>query len=125
MGSAAPAATGTQRPADPLKRQEKQLPVQADSQQTPSAQKFDAHSGALLQAWPRGFLPHEPFTQVLGAMQSALLAHEFPQVAPRHLNGEHDVGVGGTQRPVWQVLAWVCRSVAASQLAPRQTAPLG
>lgn len=105
FGSAAPAATGTQRPAEPLSRQEKQLPVQDDSQHTPSAQKFEAHSLAAPHAWPSGRLPQEPFTQTLGAMQSALLAHELPQLDPRHLNGEHDVGVGGTHRPVWQVLA--------------------
>ena len=72
-----------------------------------------------------GRLPHEPFTQTLGAMHSALVAQEFPQVAPRHLNGAHDVAVGGVHLPPWQVLAWVARSLAGSQLAPLQAVPAG
>lgn len=123
LGSLVPDATARQRPACPLRRQEKQVDVQAFSQQTPSAQKFDAHSPAPPQACPRGFLPHDPFTHTLGVTQSALLAHEFAQLEPRHLNGAHEVGAGGTHRPDWQVLAWVKRSVAGSQLAPRQAVP--
>ena len=49
LGSALPAATAEHLPARPLSLQEKQLEVQALSQQTPSAQKFDKHSAATAQ----------------------------------------------------------------------------
>jgi len=47
-GSAAPAATGTQMPIEPGSAHERQDPVQAALQQTPSKQSAEEHS---LENW--------------------------------------------------------------------------
>jgi hypothetical protein len=125
LGSTSPAAVARHLPSWPGCLQEKQLALQSLSQQKPSAQKPEAHSAANEQIWPIGFFPHEPLTQLLGAMQSALLPQEFPHVAPLHLNGEHDDAVGVLQTPPAQVLAWVTLLVVALQLAALHTVPAG
>ena len=106
-GSGDPAATAEQVPALPVWLQEKQLDVQAVEQQTPWAQKLLRHSSAREQTAPGGFLPHEPFTQVLGATQSELVEQALPQRLPLHLKGVHREVAGVTQRPSLQVLCWV------------------
>jgi hypothetical protein len=125
LGSLAPGATATHCPAVPASLHEKQLALQALSQHTPSAQKPERHSAGLVteQACPFGFLPHELFTQVLGATQSALLAQVLAQAPPLHLKGAHEDAAGGVQRPLTQVLAWVKRFVAASHEAGLQVVP--
>jgi hypothetical protein len=66
----------------PGRLQEKQLALQAPEQQTPWAQNPEAHSVACAQIAPTGLRPHDPFWQMAGATQSALLAQLLPQEAP-------------------------------------------
>jgi hypothetical protein len=54
LAGSSPAETGTQVPALPARLQATQVPSQAPSQQTPSAQNPDSHSAAALQLAPRG-----------------------------------------------------------------------
>jgi hypothetical protein len=72
-----------------------------------------------------GFLPHDPFTQVLGATQSALLPQELPHAVPLHLKGAHELAAGVLHAPLTHVLACVALPVVALQLAPLQTVPAG
>ena len=51
------------------------MPVHAVAQQTPCAQKLDAHSVAAVQVCPSGFFEHVPPLQTLGAAQSAFVVH--------------------------------------------------
>jgi hypothetical protein len=126
LGSGSPAGVARHLPAWPLSLQEKQLAVQALSQQTPSAQKPVAHSPAIEQIWPAAFLPHDPPTQVLGLMQSTSVAQPVPQaVAPLHLNGEQGLAVGVLQAPATQVLTWVRLLIVPLQLAGLHTVPAG
>jgi len=68
--SSAPAAKFVQRPFDEVRAQLRQLPWQAFSQQTPSTQKFDAHSVLAAQPWPNCLGPQLAWTQVWPATQS-------------------------------------------------------
>jgi hypothetical protein len=61
-GSAAPKVVGPQVPIRPACAQLTQGPVQAMLQQTPSAQKPEAHCAPALQTAPSGFGPQLPFT---------------------------------------------------------------
>jgi hypothetical protein len=54
-GSTEPVATGTQVPIEPASVQDRQAPVQALAQQTPSMQYAEAHSLEIWQGAPRGF----------------------------------------------------------------------
>jgi hypothetical protein len=68
-GSGAPAGTAAQVPRLFGNAQKLHLPVQALSQQTPSAQERpDTHSAVVVQVWPLPRLPQLPLVQVLGAM---------------------------------------------------------
>lgn len=82
------AAAGEQVPTFPDWLQDMQSPVQAESQQAPSAQKPEAHSAAVPHAWPSVLLPpatHSPPVQVLPALQSAPVAQETLHApAPSH-----------------------------------------
>ena len=124
-GSGAPAATGTQAPALPVWLQEKQLAVQALAQQTPWAQKLEAHSAAPEQRAPSGFFPQDPFWQTAGATQSASLAQTAPQAGPLQRKGAQEVAAGEAHRPPLQVPVWVWRLLAGSQLPARQGVPVG
>jgi hypothetical protein len=61
-GSAAPSVVGAQVPRRPDCAQLTHGPVQAMLQQTPSAQKPEAHCDPALQMAPSGFGPQLPFT---------------------------------------------------------------
>jgi hypothetical protein len=61
-GSAAPRVAGAQVPSRPDCAQLTQAPVQAMLQQTPSAQKPEAHCEPALQIAPSGLGPQLPFT---------------------------------------------------------------
>jgi hypothetical protein len=124
-GSGLPAVTGAQVPAWPVWLQEKQLAVQALPQQTPWAQKLEAHSAAAEQRAPRGFFPQEPFWQTAGDTHWPSLAQLAPQEAPLQRKGAQEVAAGETQRPPLQVPSWVSRLLAGSQLPARQSVPLG
>jgi hypothetical protein len=54
---ACPCGTARQNPTWPLTLQLKQVPVQADSQQTPSTQLLDAQASFAPQGWPFGCFP--------------------------------------------------------------------
>jgi hypothetical protein len=105
--------------------QAKQLAVQALAQQTPWAQKLEAHSTAAEHRAPSGFFPQDPFWHTAGATQSASPAQLAPQEAPLHRKGAQEAAAGERQRPPLQVPSWVWRLLAASQLPARQAVPLG
>ena len=73
--SALPSGRFVQRPFDDGSAQLRQAPVHAWSQQTPSTQKFDAHSSLPLQACPGCLGPQLPFTQALPGWQSLSAVH--------------------------------------------------
>jgi hypothetical protein len=58
------------------------VPQIADEQQTPSTQLLLSHSAPELHSSPSRFLPHEPPSQTLPALQSALLPQAALQVVP-------------------------------------------
>jgi hypothetical protein len=124
-GSGLPAETGEQVPARPVWLQEKQLAVQAVPQQTPWAQKLEAHSAPAEQRAPVGFLPQDPFTQTAGDTHWLSLAQLAPQPAPLQRKGAQEVAAGDTQRPPLQVPSCVSRLLAGSQLPARQGVPVG
>jgi hypothetical protein len=69
-GSGAPVATAVHWPIAVGSAQERHMPLQSVAQQTPCAQKVDAHSVPVEQKAPMGFLPHELCTHVFGVTQS-------------------------------------------------------
>ena len=75
------------------------MPLQSVAQQTPCAQKVDAHSVPVEQKAPMGFLPHELAAQVLGAMQSPSPWHWVKQREPLHAKGAHGSAWGVTHWP--------------------------
>lgn len=121
---ALPAATGEQVPAEPASAHDRQVPVQAVSQQTPCAQNPDTHEAAVLQAAPGGSLPQLPFAQTLGATQSALVVQVALQAAVPQAKGAHGAVLAGRQVPApSQVRAWV--SVDPVHEAAPQFVPAG
>ena len=70
-GSSAPRAVGPQVPMRPLWLQLTQGPLQAVLQQTPSAQKLDAHWVEAVQMAPSGLSPQLPATHFTFSAQSA------------------------------------------------------
>ena len=87
-GSAAPCVVGPQVPRRPDCAQLTQGPVQAMLQQTPSAQKPEAHCDPAVQMAPSGFGPQLPFTH-LDPRQSLSEEQVAAQVllVGSHLNG--------------------------------------
>jgi hypothetical protein len=81
-GSALPVGTLVQVPSAPGNAHDWQEPLQAELQQTPSAQKFDWHSDAAEHEAPGGFLPHELRLQTLGVKQLLLLVQALKQAVP-------------------------------------------
>jgi hypothetical protein len=73
-GSSTPRGDGPQVPIRPLWLQLTQGPLQAVLQQTPSAQKLEAHWAAAVQAAPGGLSPQLPATHLTFAAQSASVA---------------------------------------------------
>jgi len=47
-----------------------------------------------------GFLPHDPFTQVFGATQSASVVHMVEHTVPEHMNGLQSTWPGAWQVPL-------------------------
>ncbi len=97
-----PAGTVLQVPAVPGRAQDRQVPSQVVPQQVPCSQKPELHSPAAVHAEPSGFLPQLPFTQVLGAAQSASVAHVVRQALAvgSQVNGMHDCVAVGTHAPL-------------------------
>jgi hypothetical protein len=106
VGSGSPLATGAHVPGVAASAHDRHVPVQAVRQQTPCAQKPEAHSAPSAQVAPGDFRPHDPFVHTAGVAQSASAAHVALQTWAPHRKGKHDVAGGVTQRP------------APSQLAP-------
>ena len=98
-GSGAPVATFEQIPIEVASAHERHMLPQAVAQQTPCAQKVEAHSLPSEQKAPVAFLPQEFVSQVLGATQSALLWHDEKQRPPLHAKGAHGSDGGATHWP--------------------------
>jgi hypothetical protein len=98
-GSAPPVGTGLQVPALAASAHDRQVPVQALSQQTPWAQKPEAHSVPSAQAAPGGLSPHEPLAQTAGGAQSASAVHELLHTETPQRNGKQELEAGVTQAP--------------------------
>ena len=124
VGSAAPAGTGVQTPADWGKAQDTQEPVQAPAQQTPWAQMPEAHSVGLLavQGSPLGLRPQLPRTQTLGVAHSVSVAQRWPHWFPLQRLGVQ-LRVVVAQAPFRQV-PMAYRLAEASQLSAWQMVPL-
>jgi len=87
-GSAAPKVAAPQIPARPACAQLTQGPVQAMLQQTPSAQKPEAHCDPATQIAPSGFGPQLPFThfELTQSLSETQVAAQEPVVGSQ-LNG--------------------------------------
>jgi hypothetical protein len=81
-GSGAPVATSAHWPIEVASAHERQVPVHPVAQQTPCAQKVEAHSLPTEQKAPTGFFPHELAVHALGATQSLSPRHEEKQREP-------------------------------------------
>jgi hypothetical protein len=122
-GSVRPSATGTHSPGEDTLLHETHAPSQACAQQTPSAQKFDSHSSALVQRADNGFLPHEPFLQLwLGAHSlSALQPSKQEFFVASQPNGLQTSTLPGMHLPAWHCLIPATEAplhVPATQVVP-------
>jgi hypothetical protein len=81
-GSAAPFSTAEQVPTLPDTAHDMQVPVQAELQQKPWAQKPEPHSLLPAQAPPIGRLPQLAFTQTLLALHSVLMVQVMLHAPP-------------------------------------------
>jgi hypothetical protein len=103
--------------------QDMQVAVQALLQQTPCAQKPDAHAEAAVHSAPGGSLPQLLLTQELGETQSVLAEQVVLQAPVPHSKGSHMTVVAARQVPApSQVRAWVnvepVQDAAAPQIMP-------
>ena len=81
-GSAAPVGTFVQAPSVPVSAHDWQAPVQALSQQTPCAQRDEAHSLPAEHEAPLFLRPHELPLQTLGVEQFAVTVHARKHFVP-------------------------------------------
>lgn len=111
-------------PIRPLWSQLTQAPLQATSQQNPSAQKFDAHCEAAVQTAPIGFGPQLPFTQLTPLAQSVsevqATTHAFVWVSQP--NGAQIVAGPDVQVP-WPSQTRTSLTAAPSQVPGAQVVP--
>jgi hypothetical protein len=98
-GSLDPAGIGVQVPIAVDSAQVRQLPVQAESQQTPSTQKPLVHSPAAPHDCPFGFRPQLPFWQDWPLTQSASDEQRLRQAPPEQRKGAHPSSPCGRQTP--------------------------
>jgi hypothetical protein len=93
-GSAAPSAVGPQTPIRPVCAQLTQGPVQATLQQTPSAQKPEAHCDPAWQTAPSGLGPQLPFTHLdpTQSLSEAQVAAQAPVIASQVNGAQMTVG---------------------------------
>jgi hypothetical protein len=87
-----------QAPTEPATAQERQVPAQAVSQQTPCAQLPELHSAPPVHAAPIDFRPQLPLLQELGEAQSAAVEHVI-----LHAPEPHAYGAQVDEVTVWQV----------------------
>jgi hypothetical protein len=88
-----PAARAEHVPTEPAALHSAQLPVHAELQHTPSAQKPEVHWTAVVHAAPSpDFGTHAPVWQKCVASHCASEVHEVGQaeLAPLQVNGAHD-----------------------------------
>src|SRR4051812_9753985 len=125
-GSGFPWSVGQQVPPRPTWLHDRQAPLHATLQQTPSAQKPVAHSVSAVQIAPRGFLPQLPATHFCPLTQSlsTLQAAKHWLLVGSQLNGAQMVAAPGLQRPVPSHTS-IPSTAAPLQVPARQTAPLG
>lgn len=93
-------ATGVQRPSALGSAQNEHLPVQAELQQTPSAQNFDVHCAPAVHGCPSPRSPQLPFLHTFGGAQSALDAHMSLQAPPEQIDGAQLTGDPATHVPL-------------------------
>jgi hypothetical protein len=123
-GSVPPVAMFEQRPRVPESTQERHVPVQASSQQTPCAQNPETHSAPSAQVLPKPLSPHEPFVHTAGAAQSRSPVHAALQTLPPHWKGKHELAAGVTQAPLpSHVEPGVNVVVPGRQLEPAHAVP--
>jgi hypothetical protein len=96
---ACPSGTGVQVPTLLVSAHDMQVPVQALLQQTPCAQKFDAHAEPEVQGAPGGSLPQLLLVQELGETQSAFVEQVVLQAVVPHWKGSHIAVVAARQLP--------------------------
>jgi hypothetical protein len=99
-GSGAPVATLPHVPIEPGSAHDLHAPAQAVEQQTPCAQKVEAHSAPSAQKAPMGFGPHEPAAHALGERHWLSAVHVSKQRAPLQVNGAQASVPGATHWPV-------------------------
>jgi hypothetical protein len=122
--SVSPAATLLHTPRELPSAQDLQVPVQADSQQTPCSQKFERHSSFLRQTAPFDLRPHDPFTQTAGDWHWLSAVHDGRHASVPQMNGKHGLAPGVTHVPApSQVDSAVPCIVAEGQVAGLQGVP--
>ena len=129
LGSAPPAGTGEHVPALPETLQLMHKPpvvasLHALSQQIPSVQKLLEHCDPAVQLAPFALRPHELFTQVLGATQSASVLQLLSQAAELQINVPHGLTGGVTQAPCPSQAEAGVTDEAVAQTAFLQLSPL-
>ena len=97
--SLVPAATLLQVPGDAVSAHDLQMPVHADSQQTPCSQKFERHSPFARQMAPFGLRPHDPFTHTAGGWHWLSIVHDGRHASVPQVNGKQGRVAGVTQVP--------------------------
>src|SRR5262249_7983318 len=96
-GSEAPAATAVHLPSVWGSAHDLQPALQAELQQTPSAQKPVAHSVPAAHGCPVCLGPQLPFTQAWPGSQSESLVQTLMQAPSRHNAGEQESRPGARQ----------------------------
>jgi hypothetical protein len=76
------------------------LPVQAESQQTPSTHWPDLHWSARSQAWPRPRNPQLPLVQSCGTTQSSRVVQVSLHAPSAQIDGEQFSGEPARQTPL-------------------------
>jgi hypothetical protein len=123
-GSLLPSTMLPQWPSDPDSTHEVHVPAQAESQQTPCAQKVDWHSLPSAHVLPSPLRPHEPFVHTAGDAQSASVVHAALHTPAPHSKGKHELAAGVTHAP-WpsQVEPGVKVVVVAGQVEAAHEVP--
>ena len=124
MTSLSPFATLLHEPRDAVSAQDLQMPVHADSQQTPCSQKLERHSSFLRQTAPFGLRPQDPFMQTAGDWHLLSAVHDGRHASVPQVNGKQAFAAGVTHVPApSQVDSGVACWVADGQVAARHAVP--
>ena len=120
----APLATLLHVPGDAVSAHDLQMPVHADSQQTPCSQNVERHSSCLRQTAPFGLRPQDPFTHTAGDWHWLSAVHDGRHAFVPHVKGKQGFAAGVTHVPApSQVDSGVACCVADGQLAARHAVP--